>query len=84
MVAFSGSSPAASQSKAISKMLSLTLRGVGVVGGEGVPVGDKEKTVVVVLEPGPVLQGADVVANVQFACRSHAAEYAAVHSLFCF
>ena len=51
----------------------LDARGVSVVGGEGVPVGDKEKTVVVVLEPGPVLQGTDVVADVQLAGRSHAA-----------
>jgi hypothetical protein len=52
------------------------LRGVGVVGGEGVPVGDEEEAVVlgVVLQADPVMEGAHVVAEVQFAGGSHAAE----------
>ena len=59
-------------------------RGVRVIGGEGVPVGGEEKTLVVVLQPDPVLQSAHVVANVQLAGRSHAAQYTAIRSLFCF
>ncbi len=66
------------------KDVGLDPRGISVIGGESMPVGDKEKAIVFVLEPGPVLQRSDVVANVQFTCRSHAAEYAAVHSLFDF
>ena len=42
--------------------------GVGVVGGEGVQVGDEEEAVVVVLEVDPVVQRTHVVAEVQ-ACR---------------
>ena len=50
--------------------------GVGVVGGEGVPVGDEVETFVrgIGLELDPVLQGADVVAEMQLAGRAHAAE----------
>ena len=43
-------------------------RRVGVVGGEGVKVGDEEVAVVLVLELDPVVEGAHVVAEVQTAC----------------
>jgi hypothetical protein len=52
------------------------LRGVGVVGGEGVPVGDEVVAVVlrVVLQADPVVQGAHIVAEVKFAGGAHAGE----------
>ncbi len=50
---------------------------VGVVGGQRVPVGDEEEAVVLVLQVDPVAQGADVVAEVQLAGGSHAAQHAA-------
>lgn len=50
------------------------LRGVGVVGGEGVDVGDEEEALVLVLQANPVVEGAHVVAEVKFACGAHAAE----------
>ena len=49
--------------------------GVGVVGGEGVQVGDEEVAVVVVLEADPVVQRTHVVAEVKAAGGSHAGEY---------
>ena len=49
-------------------------RGVGVVGGEGVKVCDEEVAVVLVLEPGPVVERAHVVAEVQAAGWAHAGE----------
>ena len=49
-------------------------RGVGVVGGEGVEVGDEEVAVVLVLELDPVVERAHVVAEVQAAGGAHARE----------
>ena len=66
------------------KNVVLDPRGVSVIGREGVPVGDKEEAIVFFLEPNPVLQCTNIVADVQLACRSHAAQYASVHSLLYF
>src|SRR5262249_49898481 len=57
--------------------------GVGVVAGQGVPVGDEVEAIVggIVLQPDPVLQCAEVMADVQLAGRPHAADYAL---LLCF
>src|SRR6266851_7795780 len=54
------------------------LGGVGVVAGEGVPVGYEIEAVVfgIVLEADPILQGAEIVADVQLAGGAHAADYA--------
>src|SRR5262249_21633642 len=54
----------------------LHARGVSVVGGQRVPVGNKEEAVVLVLHADPVLQRAHVVAEVQLARRAHAAQHA--------
>ena len=48
--------------------------GVGVVGGEGVEVGDEEEAVVLVLKLDPVVERAHVVAEVQAASGAHAAK----------
>ena len=48
--------------------------GVGVVGGQGVEVGDEEVAVVVLLQVHPVVEGAHVVAEVQSAGGAHAGE----------
>ena len=50
---------------------------VGVVAGEGVPVGDEVEAVVgrIVLETDPVLEGAEVVADVEASGGAHAGEY---------
>src|SRR6266481_7373968 len=50
--------------------------GVGVVGGEGVPVGDEVETFVrgIGLELDPVLQGAEVVADVETSGGAHAGD----------
>ena len=52
----------------------LDVAGVGVVGGEGVEVGDEEVAVVVLLEVDPVVEGSHVVAEVQAAGGAHAGE----------
>ena len=52
------------------------MRGVGIVGGQCVPVGDEEKAVVLVLHADPVFERAHVVAQVQFAGRAHSAQHA--------
>ncbi len=49
-------------------------RGVGVVGGQGVPVGDEEEALVLVLHANPVFERADVVAEMQLAGGTHSAE----------
>ena len=49
-------------------------RGVGVVGGEGVEVGDEEVAVVLILELNPVVERAHVVAEVEAAGGAHSAE----------
>ena len=48
-------------------------RGVSVIRCEGVPVGDEEVALVVLLELDPVGQGAHVVAEVELAGGAHAA-----------
>jgi len=52
----------------------LDAAGVGVVGGEGVEVGDEEVAVVVLLEVDPVVEGTHVVAEVQATGGAHAGE----------
>ena len=69
-----GSRPAASQSVATSRMFSRIVRGVGVVGGERVPVHDREEAVVLVLQAHPVVEGAGQVAEVQRPRGPHAGE----------
>ena len=49
-------------------------RGVGVVGGEGVPVHHDEEALVLVLQPHPVVEGAGQVAEVQRPRGPHAGE----------
>src|SRR6185437_1540177 len=51
-------------------------RGVVVIGRQRVPVGNKEKTGMGVLQLYPVLQRAHIVTQVQFPRRAHAAEHA--------
>jgi hypothetical protein len=51
------------------------VRGVSVIGGQGVPIGDKKVAVVIVLQADPVVKGAHVVAEMQFAGRAHAAQH---------
>ena len=50
--------------------------GVGVVGGESVPVGDEVEAVVsgIILQADPVFQRAKIVADVEFTGGAHAAE----------
>ena len=55
----------------------LDAAGVGVVGGQRVPVGDEEEALVVILQAHPIAQRPHVVAEVQFAGGSHAAQNAA-------
>src|SRR6185437_15011674 len=54
----------------------LDARGIGVVGGERVPVSKEEKAIVLVLHADPVVQGADKVSQMQFAGGAHTAEHA--------
>src|SRR5262249_5934545 len=54
----------------------LDFGGIGVVGGECMPVGDEEKTVVLVLHANPIVERADVVAQMQPAGRAHTAQHA--------
>src|SRR5208283_5923806 len=54
----------------------LEARGVSVIGRERVPVCYFEKTLILVLHADPVLQRADVVAEMQFASRAHTAQHA--------
>ena len=49
---------------------------VGIVGCEGVEVGDEEVAVVILLEVNPVVEGSHVVAEVQAAGGTHAAQHA--------
>ena len=71
----SGSSPAPSQSAAISIVFVGDLA-LGRVGGQRVPVGHEVEAVEVVLEPHPVVQGAEIVAEVQPAGRPHPRQHA--------
>ena len=59
-----------------SMVFGCNLRGVGVVGGQRVPVGDEEIALVLVLQLDPVVQRAHVVAQVQLAGGAHAAQNA--------
>jgi hypothetical protein len=52
----------------------LDLRGIGVSGGQGMPISDKVEAVVGLLKLDPVLQGPEVIAEVELARRAHAAE----------
>jgi hypothetical protein len=52
------------------------VRGVGVIGGEGMPVGYEKVAVVVALQAYPVVEGAHVVAEMQFAGGPHATQHA--------
>ena len=72
----SGSNPAASQSRVDIHRILPQVGGVGVIGGEGMPVGDEKVAVVVVLQAYPVVEGAHVVAEMQFAGGPHAAQHA--------
>jgi hypothetical protein len=51
-------------------------RWIGVVGGEGVEVGDEEKAVVGVLKLNPIVERAHVVAEVEASGRAHSRENA--------
>ena len=53
--------------------------GVGVLARQRVPVGDEVQAVVVVLQPGPLLQRPDQMAEVQLAGRTHAGDDAGLH-----
>ena len=55
------------------KRVLLDAAGVGVIRGQGVPVGDEKEAVVLVLQAHPVAQGADVVAEVELSGGTHAA-----------
>ena len=54
----------------------LHLRSVGVISREGMPIGDKKEALVFILHAHPVLQRADIVAEMQLARRAHAAQNA--------
>src|SRR5262245_28295707 len=54
----------------------LYLGRIGIIGPECVPVSDEEKALVLVLHAHPVLQRTNIVAQVQLACGTHAAENA--------
>src|SRR5262249_47444513 len=47
---------------------------IGVIRSEGMPVGDEEEALVLVLHAYPVIERADIIAEVQFAGGAHAAE----------
>src|SRR5207247_2218415 len=51
-------------------------RGVGVVRGKSVPVGDKEEAFILTLHTYPVVQSADKIPQMQFARGAHTAEHA--------
>src|SRR5262249_28019978 len=51
-------------------------RGLVIVGGERMPIRDKEKTLVSLLQPNPALERSDVVPQMQLAGGTHAAENA--------
>src|SRR5579872_1375398 len=52
----------------------LYARGVGVISGEGMPVGNEEIAFVLVLHTDPVVECADKVAEMQLAGGAHATE----------
>src|SRR5439155_8738530 len=49
---------------------------VGVIGGQRVPVGDKEKALILILHAHPVVERADKISQVQLASGAHSAEHA--------
>ena len=55
----------------------LDVAGVGVIRGERVPISDEKEAIVFVLQLDPIAQGPDIIAEVQFAGRTHAAQDAA-------
>src|SRR5579872_713473 len=54
----------------------LYTRSVGVIGGQGMPIRDEEVAFVLILHAHPIIEGADKVAEVQFAGGAHATENA--------
>src|SRR3984957_7302501 len=54
----------------------LHARRIGVIVSERMPVDKAEITFVLVLHAHPVLQRANIIAQMQFACRTHSAEHA--------
>ena len=73
-VAFAGSMPAASQSINNSRDEFSDPAGIGIVRRECVPVRDKEIALELVLKAFPILQGAEIVAEMEQPARLHAAE----------
>ena len=73
-----GSRPAARKSMVICRVFSAMARRIGVVAGEGVPVGDEVEAIVggIVLQADPVLQRAEIVADVEASGGAHAGENA--------
>ncbi len=55
-------------------------RGVGIVAGERVPVGNEVEAVVLILKRRPVVEGADEMPEVQLARRTHTRDDAWFHS----
>ena len=55
-------------------VVGLDVAGVGVVGGEGMEVGDEEEAVVILLQANPVVEGSHVVAEMEAAGGAHAGE----------
>ena len=51
-------------------------RSVGIIRRKRVPVGDFKETLILILHAHPVVEGADVIAKMQFSGRAHAAEHA--------
>src|SRR5579863_8135772 len=49
-------------------------RSVAVVGGERVPIGNKEETFVLILHPDPIVERADKITQVQLSGGAHTAE----------
>src|SRR5438045_8310889 len=60
--------------------VALDARGIGVVGSERVPVGNEEEALVGILQLDPVGQRSHVIAKVQLAGGTHAAQYPAATS----
>ena len=59
---FSGSSPTARRPAILSSMFAFKAVGVGLVGGQGVPIGDEVIALVLMLQVLPILQRAQVIA----------------------
>src|SRR5271166_3839314 len=52
----------------------LNIAGVGVIRGERVPISEEKEAIVFVLQLDPIAQGPDIIAEMQFASRAHAAQ----------